>query len=109
MISNTVGNDNIEIIQGDSFEMTVTIDGLAESIIENIYFTCASLRFCQKLEKEEGTTYLLKISSEITKTFEPAVTNYDLTIYFIDKTIQTIVHNAALKVLRKNNAVTCNE
>lgn len=102
-----IGNPTIKLVQGDSYQKNFTLEGI-ENVIEGIYFSCKALNFCKKLNYENGV-YSFNLSSEETKNFKEFYGNYDITIRFVDKNIQTIFYKANFQILPKINEVNCYE
>ena len=97
----------ITIIQGDTYECEVSIEGVLVEIIDKIYFSSNQLNVCKELEKRDGK-FVLKFTPEETMKFETGNLSYDFTIYFVDKTIQTVQYKARISILPKVNKVQDN-
>ena len=102
---------NITVIQGDDVNFVyqfVDANGniLNTLTISTVYMTCSDLNFQTTLTYDtlyQG--FALSIPAATTATFAQMLTNYDLTVYFIDDIIQTEVYDAKLQVLLKKNKV----
>lgn len=103
------GNSEIIIIQGDSFQMTVTVEGLSAEVIDSVLFSCEKLNLCKELTITEDGAYLLSFESSETKSWETITATYDLTVRFSDSKIKTVIHNSSFKVIEKTNKVGCYE
>lgn len=106
----TSGNVRLQIIQGDSFDRIITIEGIEKDKIEGIYFSCEELGICKKLLYNEIDNYfLLSLTSNETKEFPKIDTVYDLTIKFNEEKVQTITYCSQITILPKYNKVKCFE
>lgn len=107
----TTGNIRLQIIQGDSFDRQVYVEGVETDKIEGIYFTCEKLGICKKLVLTKDITkdsyFALSISAEESSKFPKIDASYDLTIKFIDDKIQTATYCSQISILPKINKVTC--
>lgn len=102
----TTGRTTIEVIQGDTLFQTIEVEGIDFSLITKIVFSCSALKICKQLEKrEKENAYALQLSSDETKLLPKITTTYDLTIFILDKTIQTAVFNGMLCVYEKKNKI----
>ena len=94
------------IIQGDTYQKNVSIDGVFLSAIEGVYFSCGKLNLSKKLELDDSTNcFALKFTSEETKQLRPIVTDYDITVVFQNDKVQTGLYRGKLIVAEKNNPV----
>lgn len=103
----TTGNIRLQIIQGDSFDRQVYVEGVETDKIEGIYFTCEKLGICKKLVLTKDNYFVLSISAEESSKFPKIDASYDLTIKFIDDKIQTATYCSQISILPKINKVTC--
>ena len=103
----TTGNIRLQIIQGDSFDRQVYVEGVGTDKIEGIYFTCEKLGICKKLVLTKDSYFTLSISAEESSKFPKIDASYDLTIKFIDDKIQTATYCSQISILPKINKVTC--
>ena len=103
----TTGNIRLQIIQGDSFDRQVYVEGVETDKIEGIYFTCEKLGICKKLVLTKDSYFALSISAEESSKFPKIDASYDLTIKFIDDKIQTATYCSQISILPKINKVTC--
>mgnify|MGYP000201033360 CR=1 FL=1 len=102
----TTGNIRLQIIQGDSFDRQVYVEGVETDKIEGIYFTCEKLGICKKLVLTKDSYFTLSISAEESSKFPKIDASYDLTIKFIDDKIQTATYCSQISILPKINKVT---
>ena len=103
----TTGNIRLQIIQGDSFDRQVYVEGVETDKIEGIYSTCEKLGICKKLVLTKDSYFTLSISAEESSKFPKIDASYDLTIKFIDDKIQTATYCSQISILPKINKVTC--
>ena len=103
------GNVRLKIIQGDSFDRQVYLEGVKVEEIEGIYFSCKELGICKKLPLIDNEFFSLNFTVEETKKFPKIETDYDLTIKIIGEKVRTEIYNSQLTVLPKKNVVTCLE
>lgn len=102
MCNNTI---ELEIIQGDSFELYLSIADVDYTDIKDIYFTSAELHINTKFELKNGD-YILNIPAELTSTLLPVIsTDYDITVYFTDNKVKTVKYRGKIKVYEKTNKV----
>lgn len=102
---------NICVIQGDDYIVVYQfIDStgkiLDNTVIENVYMSCEKLNYQSTLTWNQiYNGYALSIPANTTANFEQMVTNYDLTVYFLNGCIQTEVYESQIRVLLKRNKV----
>lgn len=100
----------IRIVQGDTYNCEIEIQGLDIFLIENIYFSCEQLNICKKVEfDEELQVYNLTFNSQETENFKNGVFNYDLTFKFFNDSIRTVQYKSTITILKKTNKVVCYE
>lgn len=107
MLPEVLGNPAIEIIQGDSYALKATIDKVNNDLIKQVIFTSNTLGIQQDLFYADGI-YILYFSREDTAQMQPIAGNYDLTVVFTNDKPKTIVKNAPIRVIGKNNKVDYN-
>ena len=96
----------IEIIQGDSIQRNIYIDGITPEMIKNVYFSCNKLNITKELEYDTANNcYLLYLSSTETSILRPINTNYDITILYGSNIVTTGVYKGRLIVHEKNNKI----
>ncbi len=96
---------DIVIIQGDTYQKNVSIDGVFLSSIEGVYFSCGKLNLSKKLEWDESINkFVLLLTSEETQSLKPIVTDFDITVKIIGK-VTTGLYRGKLIVAEKNNPV----
>lgn len=99
-------HSDIVIIQGDTSQTNVTIEGATHEMIEAVYFSCGKLGITKTLPYDSETdTYTLLFSSEETSDIKPQITNFDITIKLFDSKILTGLYQGKLTIADKNNPV----
>ena len=97
---------DIVIIQGDTYEKHVSIDGVFLSAIESVYFSCGKLNITKQLNYDGSINrFVLTLSSDETKTFKPVVTDYDITVKLNGDKVTTGLYRGKLIVAEKNNPI----
>lgn len=100
-------DNSICFIRGDPLERRYTfLDSnrcpLTPDIIKTVMFSADSLKHYQYLEYDERCNeWKLFIPSRITKTFEPSVGHYNITLTLYDESNVTVIYNERIQVLRK--------
>ena len=98
---------DIVIIQGDTYQKNVLIEGVLLDAIEAVYFSCGKLNLSKQLPFDSSLQrFTLILSHEETQALKPIVTDYDITVKLFGDTIRTGLHRGKLIVLDKNNPVT---
>lgn len=103
---------DIELVQGDYgsflYDITDTNDEPLNNI-DAVIFTCTRLKTQITLTSMSNTQFLLTLDSSLTSGFSACTCTYDITIKF--KSTQspiTVVHNAYLTILKKENRLNVN-
>lgn len=95
--------NNISIIKGDTYEADLTIVGLENlEVVDKCVFSCKYLKFCKDLEKNENT-FRLYLSPDETKLLNPCKSDYDITLYFTDRNVATVIYSGTIQIYPKNN------
>ena len=97
--------NNIELIQGDTYETTLEIDGLEDfSLLEKVAFSSADLGLCKELTfNQEDSTYLLILLPSETEKFKSGIFDYDITIKFTNNNVLTVIYQGEIMVKEKKN------
>lgn len=99
--------NDIIIIQGDTYEAELTINGLDTlDVVEKCIFSCKYLDLCKECEKNE-TTFRLYLSPEETQALTPCKSDYDITLYFTDSNVATVIYGGTIQIYPKKN--NCDE
>ena len=97
---------DIVIIQGDTSQTNVTIEGVTSDTIKDVYFSCGKLDLSRKLTYDsELDKYVLLFISAETAEFKPITANFDITIHMFDGTVITGLYRGKIIVTDKNNPV----
>jgi len=97
---------DIVIIQGDTYQKNVLIEGVLLDAIEAVYFSCGKLGITKQLEFDHSLQrFVLKFTHDETTLLKPIVTDYDITVKLFGNNIRTGLHRGKLFVLDKNNPV----
>lgn len=107
MLPEVIGNPAIQIVQGDSYALKVTINKVGCDLIKQVIFTSNTLGVQKDLILSDGI-YILYFSREDTAQMKARSGNYDLTVVFTNNKSKTIIKNAPIKVIEKNNKVNYN-
>lgn len=98
---------SITIVQGDYVSCLYTITDANElplNDIKEVIFTCNRLKLQKTLEQIDSTNFELSIDSETTSLLAVCNCTYDITVTFnSEETPITLIHNANLSVLQKEN------
>lgn len=97
--------NRIELIQGDTYETALEINGLTDfTIIDKVTFSSADLGFCKTLTfNTKEKNYSLILLPEETDRCKEGRYDYDITIKFKDKNVLTIIYKGEIVVLLKKN------
>lgn len=97
---------DIVIIQGDTYQKNVLVEGVLLDTIEGVYFSCGKLNISKELTFDENlNAWVLLFTHEETQSFKPIVTDYDITVKLFGNNIKTGLHRGRLQVSEKNNPV----
>lgn len=94
------------LVQGDDFNFSVTFKESEETqFLIEVFFSCQGQKFSKKLSYAGNNQFVLNITGNETKNFTPKMTDFDITIKFIDGETFTPLYHGNLQVLRKNNSI----
>lgn len=97
---------DIYIIQGDTSQINVTIEGVPHEAIEHVYFSCGRLELTKELSFDNDINkYVLLFSSTETSTMPKLTTNFDITVKLFDSKIKTGLYQGKIIIAEKNNPV----
>lgn len=103
-----IGNKVIKIIQGDTYQMNISITDNSEVVrnIASVYVSCKGLDLTQELEySNELNKYIFALYPEETIRLTPGNYDYDVTILFEDDNVYTTIYRAEFIVLPKVNDI----
>lgn len=100
--------NRIELIQGDTYETTLEIEGLEDfSLLEKVTFSSADLGLCKELTfNQADNTYTLLLLPNETDKFKSGRFDYDITVKFIDSNVLTIIYQDEILIKPKKNRCT---
>ena len=95
--------DKFEIIQGDSVEATISIEGGNADEVIGIQFVCEALGVKYDLGQTlEPLIWVLRIKSEDTKNMRVGVFKFNLVATYVGGWKKTIVYGQDVEVLLRN-------
>ena len=105
-----IGQNEIVIIQGDSYEAELDIKGLIDvSVVEKCIFSSNYLGVCKMLElSDDESKYILKFTPLETNNMKNGISDFDITLFFKDTNVATVIYKGDIKIFDKKNKVTCN-
>lgn len=97
--------NRIELIQGDTYETTLEIEGLEDfSLLEKVTFSSADLDLCKELTfNQADSTYTLLLLPNETDKFKSGIFDYDITIKFTNDNVLTVIYQGEIMVKEKKN------
>ena len=97
------GQKQIKVIQGDSYQLNVSVENVTNAI-DNITVSSEKLEIKKVLTYDSvNNKYIFTLTPNETRNFTVGKTDYDLTIFFADDNVQTIVYKSEITVLPKTN------
>lgn len=97
----------LTLVKGDSLSVTVDIDGVAAADIDHIYFSVRDVVTAEFTYDNTSEKWLLTIPA--TSTDDAIYTvgkhSYDVTVYFANNTVNTIIYKGLLTIYAKDNIV----
>ena len=96
------GNTNLQIIQGDTFGLSIKLQNVDYDTIEKIIFSSATLGISKEFQKREND-YYLELSCGETCILSKIVCCYDITAFFIGNKTKTLEYRGTISVLEKVN------
>jgi hypothetical protein len=102
----TAGTE-LTLVKGDSLTVTVDIEGIAAADVDHIYFSVRDLVTQEFVYDEESELWIMTIAAENTDNTQYKVGkhSYDVTVYFANETVTTIIYKGLLTIYAKDNAV----
>lgn len=94
----------IQLVQGDTLNLTITVEAGAE-LIEELWLTSRALNISEKLTQVDDTHWLAVLNPSFTCNCKGGYTTYDVTAILKDNQVSTLVFNGEIKVLEKENAI----
>ena len=97
----------LTLVKGDSLTVTVDIEGVAAGDIDHIYFSVRDVVTDEFTYDNGSQTWILTIPATSTDNAEYKVGkhSYDVTVYFANDTVTTIIYKGLLTIYAKDNVV----
>lgn len=97
----------LTLVKGDSLTVTVEIEGVAAADISHIYFSVRDVVTDEFTYDNASETWIMTIPATSTDNAEYTVGkhSYDVTVYFANSTVTTIIYKGLLTVYAKDNVV----
>ena len=95
----------INTIQGDTFNLMFTVSGNTDTI-SRLVFSSVDLGVRQDLLRENDRQYLLSIDASTTKTWKVGESTFDITAFFVNGQVRTVLYNSGINVLKKDNGAS---
>jgi hypothetical protein len=102
----TAGTE-LTLVKGDSLTVTVEIEGVAAADIDHIYFSVRDLVTEEFTYSAGPQLWTMTIPATDTDNAEYKVGkhSYDVTVYFANDTVTTIIYKGLLTIHGKDNVV----
>lgn len=97
----------LTLIKGDSLTVTVDIEGVAAADVDHIYFSVRDVVTEEFIYDATSETWIMTIAAEDTAVaaYKVGKHSYDVTVYFANNTVNTIIYKGLLTVFAKDNEV----
>ena len=97
----------LTLVKGDSLTVTVEIEGVAAADVDHIYFSVRDVVTDDFTYDNASETWILTIPATSTDNAEYKVGkhSYDVTVYFANDTVTTIIYKGLLTIYAKDNVV----
>ena len=97
----------IEIVQGDNYNLEVELENMQLDIEIEIFFSCEKLGICKKFYYDETyKSYFLSLLPTETEKLPAGTYDYDFTIK-TSNAIKTFQYKSIIVIKEKNNKVVC--
>ena len=97
------GQKTIKVIQGDSYQLNVSVENVTNAI-DHITISSEKLGIKKALTYDsENNKYVFTLSPDETKDLKVGKDDYDLTIFFTDENVLTIVYRCEIVIYEKTN------
>lgn len=97
----------LTLIKGDSLTVTVEIEGVAAVDVDHVYFSVRDIVTAEFTYDTPSSKWILTIPA--TSTDDAIYTvgkhSYDVTVYFANSTVTTIIYKGLLTIYAKDNVV----
>lgn len=98
------GSSDIEIVQGDTLNLTISLLNVDKQNVQELWFSCQSLGVKDQFTYQDSCCKWV-FFYENTSEWALGVTTYDITVVFIDGSVKTIQYKGSLRVLEKTNKI----
>lgn len=97
----------LTLIKGDSLTVTVEIEGIDADDVDHIYFSVRDVVTDEFTYDNGSEKWILTIPATDTDNNEYRVGkhSYDVTVYFANSTVTTIIYKGLLTIYAKDNVV----
>ncbi len=97
----------LTLVKGDSLTVTVEIEGVAAADVDHIYFSVRDVVTDEFTYDNASETWILTIPGTDTDNNEYTVGkhSYDVTVYFANSNVTTIIYKGLLTIYAKDNVV----
>ena len=97
----------LTLVKGDSLTVTVEIEGVAAADIDHIYFSVRDIVTEEFIYDAQSELWKMTIAATSTDNAEYTVGkhSYDVTVYFANNTVNTIIYKGLLTIYAKDNVV----
>lgn len=107
MACNNKNNGTISCVAGDVLEVYFTLENIDAEQIEEVIFSCSERSLevsCHFIDDEGG--YAMRLDSVETALLTSGISDYDLTVKFVDGNYFTAMYNNAFQILPKGNKLS---
>lgn len=96
--------NNLSVVQGDTLEVTLTLENPEELVIQEVNFICKTLDINTSFSPTStDDMWMLIVEASETQNFRVGTFLFDVTAVSDSGEVFTVVHNATLEVLYKYN------
>lgn len=97
----------LTLVKGDSLTVTVEIEGVAAADVSHIYFSVRDVVTDEFTYDNASSKWILTIPATDTDNNEYTIGkhSYDVTVYFANSTVTTIIYKGLLTIYAKDNVV----
>ena len=94
-------NNEIIIIQGDSYQAELDINGLIDvSVVDKCIFSSAYLGICKALTlSSDLNKYVLAFTSEETNNMLPSIASFAITLFFKDTNVAPWIYKGDIHIM----------
>jgi hypothetical protein len=98
---------DLTLVKGDSLTVTVEIEGIDAGDVDHIYFSVRDLVTAEFTYDDISEKWLLTIPASSTDDaiYRVGKHSYDVTVYFANETVNTIIYKGLLTIFAKDNVV----